>query len=149
MKNDDNWQLQGKLCCFNIQTCKLNESIDNKLLKSRNLMKPKSECKWQNLDSDNSKHGKQTFWINAVHKSKIAVLTVCSLVSMLESLNDKKNFLGDWLITISLMKTPRGPRVLSLVHNGEGRCPHSSIFGRELPPHLFLLFLFSDSSRSV
>ena len=59
-------------------------------------MKQKSECKRQNLDSDNSKHGKQTFRINAVHKSKIAVLTVCSLVSMSESSNDKKNFLGDW-----------------------------------------------------
>ena len=45
MKNDDNRQLQGKSCCFNIQTCKLNESIDNKLLKSRNLMKQKSKCK--------------------------------------------------------------------------------------------------------
>ena len=38
----------------------------------------------------------------------------------------------------------QGPWVLSLVHKGEGRGLHSSIFGSN-----FLLFSFSDSTRLV
>ena len=48
-----------------------------------------------------------------------------------------KNFLRE--LAICLTKTPRGPRVQTLVHKGEGRGPHSSIFGRQLH-HTFFSF---------
>ena len=89
---------------------RLNEIIDNKhLRKVENQRGKRPNEKRQNLDSD-SKHFEYT-----VHKSKIAVLTARSLVSIWERSNDKKFSQGTGLVIVCLTKTPRGPRIQSLV----------------------------------
>ena len=98
--------------------------------------------KRQNLDLD-SKHGKRInkqSKISNVQRRKARLqsvkrprLCLCRNVGMTQGPD-----------LICLTKTPRGPRVQSLVRKSEGRGPHSSIFGG-----LLLLYWSSDSTRSV